>query len=128
MANNSDYQVFIKSPKLIQRSRELRKGQTPAEAKLWSILRNRGLNGFKFKRQTTIGSFIVDFSCSDAKLVIELDGGQHLEQEEYDQQRTAFLESQGYRVLRFWNNDVMNNIDSVIISIQGAFLNQSPLS
>jgi very-short-patch-repair endonuclease len=118
MANNSDYQVFIKSPKLIQRSRELRKTQTPAEAKLWSILRNRGLNGYKFKRQTTIGSFIVDFSCSDAKLVIELDGGQHLEQEEYDMQRTSFLESQGYRVLRFWNNDVINNIEAVIISIQ----------
>ena len=118
MTDKPEYQIFIKSPRLVQRARELRKEHTPAEAKLWGILRNRGLGGYKFKRQTTIGTYIVDFSCSDAKLIIELDGGQHLEQEEYDLQRTVFLESQGYRVLRFWNNDVMNNIDGVIISIQ----------
>jgi very-short-patch-repair endonuclease len=119
-----EHPTFIKSPKLIQRSRDLRKAQTPEEAKLWAVLRNRGLGGYKFKRQTTIGRFIVDFSCSDTKLIIEVDGGQHIEQEEYDRQRTAFLESQGYRVLRFWNNDVMKNIEGVVITIQEALLNQ----
>jgi very-short-patch-repair endonuclease len=99
----------------------LRHEPTPAEVKLWRYLRTDRLDGFSFRRQHAIGPFITDFCCIKAKLVIELDGGQHLEQEEYDQQRTAFLESQGYRVLRFWNNDVMNNIEAVIISIQQAF-------
>jgi len=120
MNDYPEYQTHNKSTKLIQRSRELRKAQTPEEAKLWGVLRNRALDGYKFKRQTTIGSFIVDFSCSESKLIIEVDGRQHMEQEEYDIQRTAFLESQGYRVLRFWNNDVMKNIEGVAIKIQEA--------
>ncbi len=67
-----------------------------------------------FRNQHAIGNYIVDFCAPRKKLIIELDGGQHLEQEDYDADRTAFLESKGYQVLRFWNNDVMNNVDSVL--------------
>jgi very-short-patch-repair endonuclease len=95
---------------------ELRKEPTPAEAKLWSRLRNDQL-GVTFRRQHAIGSYIPDFCCPKANLIIELDGSQHLEQEEYDEQRTRYLEAQGYKVIRFWNNDVMNNIEGVILAI-----------
>ena len=104
----------------------LRHEPTLAEVKLWLYLRAGQLDGFSFRRQHAIGPFITDFCCIKAKLIIELDGGQHLEQVEYDQQRTAFLVSQGYKVLRFWNNDVMNNMDGVITSIQEVLLNQTP--
>jgi len=104
----------------------LRHALTPAETKLWLYLRASQLDGNSFRRQHAIGPYITDFCCIKAKLVIELDGSQHLEQEEYDLQRTAFLESQGYRVIRFWNNDVMNNMDGVIASIQEVFVNQTP--
>jgi very-short-patch-repair endonuclease len=101
---------------------QLRHEPTLAEVKLWRYLRADQLEGFSFRRQHAIGPFITDFCCIKAKLVIELDGGQHLEQEEYNMQRTAFLESQGYRVLRFWNNDVMKNIEGVVSKIQEALL------
>ena len=99
-----------------QRAIELRKASTPAEQKLWSRLRNDQL-GITFRRQHAIGSYIPDFCSPQAKLVIELDGSQHLEQVEYDAERTRYLESKGYRVIRFWNNDVMKNIDHVIRAI-----------
>ena len=101
---------------------ELRKDSTPTESKLWAYLRKDQL-GVTFRRQHAIGLYIVDFClrqyrryrCSPAgKLIIELDGSQHMHQEEYDADRTAFLASQGYRVLRFWNSDVMNNINDVL--------------
>lgn len=95
------------------RAIELRKEPTPAEHKLWSRIRNDQLE-VNFRRQHAIGNFIVDFVCVKKKLIIELDGSQHLEQQEYDEERTKHLESQGYKVIRFWNNDVMNNIDSVL--------------
>ena len=95
------------------RAMELRKELTPAEHTLWSHLRNDRL-GFNFRRQHAIGNFIVDFVCIKKKLIIELDGSQHLEQAEYDKERTAFLNAKGYKVLRFWNHDVTNNIDSVL--------------
>jgi very-short-patch-repair endonuclease len=95
---------------------KLRKDSTPAEGKLWSCLRNDQL-GVAFRRQHAIGNYIPDFCCPKKKLVIELDGSQHLEQEEYDEERTKYLESQGYKVIRFWNNDVINNIDGVIRAI-----------
>ena len=72
------------------------------------------MNGMKFRRQHAIGNYIVDFCAIKQKLIIELDGSQHLEQEEYDHERTAYLESQGYKVIRFWNNDVMNDIHGVL--------------
>jgi len=95
---------------------ELRRNTTPAEQKLWSALRNDQL-GVNFRRQHAIGPYIVDFVCLKQKLIIELDGGHHLEQEAYDHERTAFLQSKGYRVLRFWNNDVINDLNGVISTI-----------
>ena len=83
----------------------LRRAQTDVEQKLWLTVRNRRLDGAKFRREATIGRYIVDFLCVEAMLVVELDGGQH--SEEADAERTRFLEAQGYRVLRFWNNDVV---------------------
>lgn len=104
------------NPKTRTRAIELRKELTPAERKLWSKIRNDQL-GVNFRRQHAIGNFIPDFICIEKKLVIELDGSQHLEQEEYDKKRTKYLELQGYKVIRFWNNEVMNNIDGVILAI-----------
>ncbi len=101
------------NPKTRTRAIELRKELTPAERKLWSRIRNDQL-GVNFRRQHAISNFIPDFACIEKKLIIELDGSQHLEQEEYDKERTKYLETQGYKVIRFWNNDVMNDIDSVI--------------
>ncbi len=98
-------------------ARKLRKEPTPAESKLWAYLRGNKLNGVNFRRQHAIGNYIPDFCSPKAKLIIELDGSQHLEQEEYDKERTKFLESQGYKVIRFWNNQVMNDIDGVIRAI-----------
>ena len=105
------------TPKGYERARQLRKELTPAEQKLWAYLRGKKLNGVSFRRQHAIGNYIVDFCAIKQKLIIELDGSQHLEQEKYDRERTAYLESQGYKVIRFWNNDVMNNISDVIRAI-----------
>ena len=102
------------NPKIMHRAGELRKEPTPAEQKLWAYLRGKKLNGVRFRRQHAIGQYIVDFCSIKAKLIIELDGSQHLEQEEYDLERTSYLESQGYKEVRFWNNDVMNDVHSVI--------------
>ena len=102
---------------------ELRKELTPAEGKLWSRIRNDQL-GVNFRRQHAIGNYILDFCSPKAKLVIELDGSQHLEQEEYDMERTKYFESQGYKVIRFWNNDVMNNTEGVILAIMYALKKQ----
>ncbi len=102
---------------LLKRSRELRAGQTDAEAQLWSRLRAGRLPGWKFRRQVPIGNYIADFVCPSAKLVIELDGSQHVEQAGYDARRTAFLEGQGYRVMRVWNSDALDNLDGVLEAI-----------
>jgi len=101
------------NPKTRTYAIELRKELTPAERKLWSRIRN-DQSGVNFRRQHAIGKYIPDFVCIEKKLIIELDGSQHLEQEEYDQERTKYLESQGYKVIRFWNNDVMNRVDIVL--------------
>lgn len=98
---------------------QLRKASTPAESKLWSRIRNDHL-GVTFRRQHAVGIYIPDFCSPKAKLIIELDGSQHLEQQEYDAERTRYLESQGYRVLRFWNHEVMKDIDGVILVILNA--------
>jgi very-short-patch-repair endonuclease len=86
---------------------------TDTERALWSLLRDRRLMGFKFRRQFPIGSYVVDFCSYKNRLVIELDGGGHLEKLEYDQRRTDYLESKGYRVLRFWNNDLLKEREAV---------------
>lgn len=96
---------------ILTKAKALRKNSTDIEKILWQKLRNRQLNGYKFKRQVPIGSYIVDFVCTAAKLIIEVDGGQHSEQIDYDAKRTKFLESKNFTVVRFWNNEVLTNID-----------------
>lgn len=103
-----------------ENARNLRKELTPAERKLWAYLRGDKLEGINFRRQHAIGNYITDFCSPKAKLIIELDGSQHLEQQEYDQERTKYLEEQGCKVIRFWNNQVMNNIEGVILVIMEA--------
>ena len=98
-------------------ARMLRQNQTEAEARLWRHLRNRGLVGHKFRRQYPIGPYIADLVCLERYLVVEADGGQHAEREAEDVCRTRFLESQGFKMLRFWNNDVLSHTESVLIAI-----------
>lgn len=105
------------APTLRVRARRLRREQTAAERKLWARLRARQVDGAKFRRQHPIGRYIADFCCPERGLVVELDGGQHADQVETDRRRTAFLEQQGFRVLRFWDNDMMQNIDAVLEQI-----------
>jgi very-short-patch-repair endonuclease len=102
------------TPKILHRAGELRKQTTPAEKKLWAALRLMREDGIHFRRQHAIDSFITDFCAPRKRLIIELDGSQHLEQEEYDGERTAYLKSKGYQVLRFWNHDIIKNIDDVL--------------
>jgi very-short-patch-repair endonuclease len=101
-------------------ARQLRKNPTEAEGVLWRHLRLRQLEGCKFRRQQPIGRYIVDFVCFENRLVIELDGGQHSEQVTYDAERSAWLREQGFRVLRFWNHEVLQNIEAVKQVIQEA--------
>ena len=102
------------NPKTMHRAGELRKELTPAERKLWAYLRGDKLNGVNFRRQHAVGNYIVDFVSIKKKLVIELDGSQHVEQAQYDMERTRYLESQGYKVVRFWNKQVEHEIDGVM--------------
>ncbi len=95
-------------------ARNLRASATEAERKLWSRLRSKQLDGFQFRRQYSIGPFFVDFICLEAGLIIELDGSQHADQKEQDKSRSAFLRSYDCRVLRFWNFDVMSDVDTVV--------------
>ena len=87
---------------------------------MWSSLRGRQFDNYKFRRQQPIGSFIVDFVCFEMRLIIELDGGQHMENESYDRVRTKWLEGQGFFVLRFWKNQVLNEVDAVKFEILSA--------
>jgi very-short-patch-repair endonuclease len=109
-------------------SRQLRKSQTPWEAKLWSRLRAHRFLGLQFKRQVQIGAVIVDFSCRAKKLAIELDGSQHNEASGKftDNQKQEFLESQGYIVLHFWNNEIDKNLEGVLEVIKQVVTNPSP--
>ncbi len=100
--------------RLIPVARKLRREQTPAEARLWSVLRNRQLEGLKFRRQYPLGKYVADFCCFELGIIIELDGGQHAERELQDQQRTMILEDMKYIVLRFWNVDIMSALDGTI--------------
>jgi very-short-patch-repair endonuclease len=108
----------LKTPLAQRRALELRQQSTDAEWKLWRHLRNRQIDGVKFRRQVAIGPYIADFLAVDALLVIELDGGQHASQVDYDEERTAWLQQHGFRVLRFWNNDVLANTEGVLEAIQ----------
>ena len=99
------------------RERNLRKTQTDAERHLWRYLRNRLLNGFKFRRQHSIGKYIADLLCDEKKLVIEIDGSQHFDHEASDNARTQYLEARDYRVIRFWNHDVLTRTEVVLCGI-----------
>ena len=107
-----------------RRARQLRFNQTDTERKLWKHLRDRRLAGFKFRRQHPIGRFIVDFVCLETGLIVEVDGSQHWA--ERDQKRTEFLERTGYRVIRFWNNEVLQEIDGVLATILTSLPSPSP--
>lgn len=100
-----------------ERRKNLRNSLTREEAILWNRLKSSYL-GYKFRRQHGIGNFIADFYCPTKKLVIELDGSQHLENQEYDRERSDYFESLGIKVARFWNSDVNNNIDGVVMKIR----------
>ncbi len=99
-----------------RKQRELRESATAAERRLWSVLRHRRLPGYKFRRQHPIGPFIVDFACTTHHLVIEADGGQHKENPA-DARRTAWPEREGWRVIRFWNNDILTNTEGLLTAI-----------
>lgn len=98
-------------------ARALRSCQTEAETRLWARLRDRRLNGWKFRRQVPIGHFVVDFLCKRAALVVEVDGSQHIPRAGADAMRTATLEARGYRVLRYWNNQVLADTENVLEDI-----------
>ncbi|MDP9423158.1 MAG: endonuclease domain-containing protein [Pseudomonadota bacterium] len=109
----------------LTRAKRLRREMTDAERKLWSVLRSRQLEGARFRRQQPIGPFIADFVCQEARLIVEADGSQHADSER-DIRRTAFLWSKGYRVLRFWNNDILENLEGVAESILAALSTPHP--
>jgi very-short-patch-repair endonuclease len=109
------------------RARKLRKNLTDVENKLWSRLRGRQLSGVKFRRQYPIGPFIVDFCCVERRLVVELDGGQRAERNTADERRTRLVERFGYRVLRFWDNEVLSNFDGVLERINEVLEGPRPL-
>ena len=97
----------------IAKVKELRKNSTNAERVLWQQLRAHRFAGYKFRRQQPLGQYIVDFVCFEKHLIIELDGGQHAEQVGYDAERSTWLQSQGFRVLRFWNHEVLSDMEAV---------------
>ena len=101
-------------------ARILRKNSTIQEKRIWNLLKNHQFHGLKFKRQQPIGDYIVDFICKEAKVIIEIDGGQHNETENIiaDENRTKYLENKGYKVIRFWNNEVYENVEGVIKKIE----------
>jgi len=107
-----------RNPSITQAARRLRKEQTPAERRLWSRLSRRQLNGLHFRRQHPVGRFIADFYCARHKLIIEVDGPVHDDQVEYDEIRSEWLESQGYHVMRFTNDEILRDLDGVVATIE----------
>ena len=110
-------------PRQTKRAQRLRNNATDAERHLWRHLRARQLEGFKFSRQMPVGPFICDFMCREKQLIVEIDGGQHAESVR-DEKRTAYLESEGYRVIRFWNNEVLQSIEGVLEVIANTLKSQ----
>ena len=106
----------LRSRELRDRAKSMRAAATPAEHRLWQILRGKRFGGYKFKRQLPIDDYIADFVCLSARLVVEADGGQHADNPR-DTRRTAYLEAQGFRVLRFWNNEIFDNEEGVLTHI-----------
>ena len=110
----------------LERAKTLRQSQTDAEGLLWHYLCRKQLDGYKFRRQQPIGPYIVDFACMSRKLVIELDGGQHAERHAYDETRDDYLRGKGYRILRFWNNEVFQNCMDVLEAVYQALVSPPP--
>ena len=108
-------------------ARSLRRNMTEAEAVLWSKLRDRQIEGVKFRRQVEIGPFIADFVCLERRLVVEVDGGQHADASEKDAARTAVIAEHGFEVVRFWNSEVLGNTSGVIDAIATALRERSPV-
>ena len=117
----------MRSRQKLQFARQLRRDMTDTEHRLWYHLRNRALMGCKFRRQHPIGPYIADFACLEARLVVELDGGQHVEPSG-DSIRTAFLEAEGYLVLRFWNNEALKQTGAVLAVIHDALASRFALT
>ncbi len=117
-------------PLLKQRRRELRRNQTEAEKTFWMHVRNRQFYGMKFFRQYSTGPYILDFYCPELKLAIELDGGQHTQddKQEYDAVRSAYLKAQGINVMRFWNHEVLNDAESILTMMAEKITPPSPLT
>jgi very-short-patch-repair endonuclease len=105
------------TPKIFGHAKQNHRNLTPAEAKLWARMRAHRMKEVHIRNQHAIGNYVVDFCAPRRKLIIELDGSQHLDQQEYDTERTSYLESKGYRVIRFWNSDVLNDIEGVLRAI-----------
>lgn len=110
---------------LLDNAKVLRRTQTDAEQRLWYHLRAHRFMGKKFKRQKPVGRYIVDFVCLEEKLIIELDGGQHAERVDYDQERDLWLRNQGYTVLRFWNSELMSEMECVLERILTALRHET---
>lgn len=110
----------------LQKARALRQAQTDAEGLLWHYLRGKRLGGYKFRRQQPIGPYIVDFACLSRKLLIEVDGGYHVQRKDYDERRDRFLRNEGYRVLRFWNNEVFEDCFGVLEKVYAALEGPPP--
>ena len=102
----------------VEFARQLRKNQTDAERRIWFLLKDRRFEGLKFRRQHQIGPFTVDFCCIGMKLIVELDGGQHAVRKQLDEKRTEYLKKKGFRVLRFWNHDVLRDSQAVLEVIE----------
>jgi very-short-patch-repair endonuclease len=111
-------------PIILDRARRMRREMTEAELKLWSIPRNRALIGVKFRRQLPVGNYIADFCCLEHRLIVELDGEQHAAQEAADASRSRFLAEEGFRVLRFWNNQVLSGSEFVVAEILAAIIEE----
>lgn len=99
---------------LQQRARQLRQNMTEAERTLWHRIRGRQLSNTKFRRQFIVGTYIVDFICLEHRLIIEIDGGQHAQNKSYDDSRSEYLSQQGFMVLRFWNHEVLSDMEAVL--------------
>ena len=95
------------------RARTLRQNMTEPERRVWQILRSHQMKGYKFRRQVSIGCYITDFVCHEARLIVEIDGGQHDRLSPREAERSGFLQNEGYRILRFWNNEVLANLDGL---------------
>jgi Uncharacterized protein conserved in bacteria len=113
--------------RLISNARRMRHEPTDAERKFWFAVRGRKFDGYKFKRQYPVGPYIADFVCLDQRLIVELDGGQHAQQVEYDITRTDYLRTRGFRVLRIWNDDFLRTPDAILEGVWRALTAPSPV-